>query len=119
MQPHMMKLTSEEHERNKHGPMCLFSHAEVQRVHKNTIYFPEFTSYAQVTLMTRDDIFVPREKLVRGLSPGFDLNVYYPGFPILRHLQHTAHLEKARVCTQLNLNVISNCNNFLHKDLCR
>ncbi|XP_012226430.1 5'-3' exoribonuclease 1 [Linepithema humile] len=98
MQPHLTKLTTEEQARNKHGPMCLYSHAdEIRSVHKETVYFPEFTSHAQVTLMIRDDVFVPREKLVRGLSPGFDLNVYYPGFPILRHLQHTAHLEKAKV----------------------
>lgn len=98
MQPHLSKLTMEEQARNKHGPMCLYSYTdEVQNVHKITIYFPEFTSYSQVKLMNRNDIFVPREQLIRGLSSGFDLDVYYPGFPILRHLDHTAHLEKARV----------------------
>lgn len=93
----------EEQARNKHGPMCLYSYTDeieeltIRSVHKATIYFPEFINYAQVKLMNRDDIFVPREQLIRGLSPGFDLNLYYPGFPILRHLDHTAHLEKARV----------------------
>lgn len=116
MQPHLAKLTTEEQARNKHGPMCLYSHAdEIRSVHKETAYFSGFTSHAQVTLMTRDDIFVPREKLIKGLSPDFDLNVYYPGFPTLRHLQHTAHLEKAKVRAPLNLNITSNCKNFLRK----
>lgn len=98
MQPHLSKLTTEEQARNQHGPMCLYSHTEeIQNVYQETIYFPQFTSYAQVQLLNRDDIFVPREKLIRGLSPGFDLSLYYPGFPTMRHLRHTAHLEKAKV----------------------
>lgn len=88
----------EEQSRNKHGPMCLYSYTdEIQSVHKTTIYFPEFINHVQVKLMNRDDIFVSREQLIRGLSPGFNLDIYYPGFPILRHLDHTAHLEKAKV----------------------
>lgn len=98
MQPHLSRLLSEEQKRNRHGPMCLFSYTdESPIVHKATLYFPEFVSHAEVKLMNRDDIFVPREQLIRGLSPGFELDLYYPGFPILRHMDHTAHLEKARV----------------------
>lgn len=98
MQPHLSKLTTEERARNNHGPMCLYSYTEeIRSVHKATVYFPEFVSHAQVKLMNRDDIFVPREQLIRGLSPDFNLNLYYPGFPILRHLNHVAHLEKAKV----------------------
>ncbi|KYM94136.1 PREDICTED: 5'-3' exoribonuclease 1 [Cyphomyrmex costatus] len=98
MQPHLSRLTLEEQARNKYGPMCLYSYTdEIQSVQKTTLYFPEFTNHAQVKLMNREDIFVPREQLIRGLSPSFDLNIYYPGFPILRHLDHTPHLEKARV----------------------
>ncbi|KYN27760.1 5'-3' exoribonuclease 1 [Trachymyrmex cornetzi] len=98
MQPHLSRLTLEEQARNKHGPMCLYSYTdESHSVHKTTIYFPEFTNHAQVKLMNREEIFVPREQLIRGLSPGFDLDIYYPGFPTLRHLDHSAHLEKARV----------------------
>ncbi|XP_072761689.1 5'-3' exoribonuclease 1 isoform X2 [Anoplolepis gracilipes] len=98
MEPHLSKLTPDEEARNKHGPMCLYSYSdEIRSVQKATMYFPEFTNCAQLTLMNRDDIFVPREQLVVGLSSGFNLEVYYPGFPILRHLQHTAYLEKAKV----------------------
>ncbi|XP_011256685.1 5'-3' exoribonuclease 1 isoform X2 [Camponotus floridanus] len=98
MQPHLSKLTADEDARNRHGPMCLYMYSdEIRSTQKATIYFPEFTNCAQLTSINRDEIFVPREQLIRGLSPGFNLELYYPGFPILRHLQHTAHLERARV----------------------
>ncbi|KAL6430823.1 hypothetical protein ACFW04_006974 [Cataglyphis niger] len=98
MEPYLSKLTAEEQARNKHGPMCLYTYSDaIRSIQKATIYFPEFNNCAQLTLINRDEIFVPREQLVEGLSPGFNLDVYYPGFPILRHLQHTAHLEKAKV----------------------
>ncbi|XP_070510791.1 5'-3' exoribonuclease 1 isoform X2 [Cardiocondyla obscurior] len=98
MQPHLSRLSVEEQARNKHGPMSLYSFSnEIRNVYTATAFFPEFNNQSEVKLMNRDDIFVPREKLIRGLSPGFDLNVYYPGFPTLRHLDHTAHLEKAKV----------------------
>jgi len=104
MQPHLSKLTAEEQERNKHGTMCLYSYTDdIRSIHKETKYFPEFISHAQVILMKRDDIFVPKEQLVRGLASDFDLNVYYPGFPTLRHLSHKASLEKAKVYHEFSL----------------
>ncbi|EZA57402.1 hypothetical protein DMN91_008681 [Ooceraea biroi] len=98
MQPHLSKLIDEEHTRNKQGPMCLYSYTdEIRSIYKDTKYFPEFISHAQVTQMNRNDIFVPKERLVQGLAQDFDLDVYYPGFPLLRHLPHKASLEKAKV----------------------
>lgn len=117
MEPYLSKLTAEEQARNKHGPMCLYTYSDaIRSIQKATIYFPEFNNCAQLTLINRDEIFVPREQLVQGLSPGFNLDVYYPGFPILRHLQHTAHLEKAKVHMSLsNFNIASIFNNLFHK----
>lgn len=98
MEPHLSKLSAEEQARNKHGPMYLYSYTnEIRSIHKETNYFPGFISHAQLTLFNRDDIFVPRERLVRGLAPDFDLQVYYPGFPLLRHLPHKTSLQKAKV----------------------
>lgn len=98
MQPHLSKLTSEEQARNKHGRMRLYSYTdEEEGISEKTIYFPEIISHAKKSLISREDIFVPKQNLVRGLSPGFDLNMYYPGFPVLRHIHHTATLEKAKV----------------------
>lgn len=121
MEPHLSKLTAEEQARNKYGPMCLYTYNDaIRSVQKATTYFPEFINCAQLTLINRDEIFVPREQLVGGLSPGFNLDVYYPGFPILRHLQHTAHLEKAKVyMSLLNFNIASILNSLLHKYLFR
>lgn len=98
MQPHLSKLTPEEQERNKHGQMCLYSYTDKNlESYEETSHFPKIISHAQMSLISRDDIFVPKEKLVRGLSPGFDINVYYPGFPKLQHIPHTASLTKAEV----------------------
>lgn len=98
MQPHLSKLTSEEQARNKHGHMHLYSYTDENGcVYKATTYFPEIISHVNVSVISREDIFVPKEQLVRGLSPGFDLNMYYPGFPILRHIRYIASLEKAKV----------------------
>lgn len=117
MQPQLSRLTTEEQARNRYGPMSLYSYTdEIRSVHKTTLYFPEFVSHAQVKLMNRDDIFVPRDQLIGGLSPDFDLDVYYPGFPILRHLDHTAHLEKAKVHIS-EFDIVSNFNKLSYKCL--
>ncbi|XP_076236219.1 5'-3' exoribonuclease pacman [Calliopsis andreniformis] len=98
MAPYYDKLTPDEQERNKHGPMYVYSHTnENMGVYKAPEYFPDIVSYASVQLINREDIFVPREKLVRGLCPGVKLDTYCPGFPTLRYIKHTAKLEKARV----------------------
>ncbi|XP_076757496.1 5'-3' exoribonuclease pacman isoform X1 [Xylocopa sonorina] len=100
MAPHYAKLTSEERARNKHGPMCLFSYTENNLgVYKVPEYFPEVNviNHAQVQLISREDIFVPREKLIRGLCPGVKRDVYYPGFPTLQYVEHTACLAKSEV----------------------
>ncbi|XP_014469638.1 PREDICTED: 5'-3' exoribonuclease 1 isoform X2 [Dinoponera quadriceps] len=98
MQPHLKQLTAEEQQRNKHGQMHLYSYTDEELdIHQATSDFPGIISHAQVSLINRDDIFVPKQQLVRGLSPGFDVNVYYPGFPKLHHILHTACLTKAEV----------------------
>ncbi|XP_011151267.1 5'-3' exoribonuclease 1 isoform X2 [Harpegnathos saltator] len=98
MQPHLSKLTPEEKQRNAHGQMRLYSYTDEDLgVCEATSHFSKIINHAQVTLISRDDIFLPKEQLIRGLSPGFDINVYYPGFPKLQHIPHTASLTKADV----------------------
>ncbi|KZC09221.1 5'-3' exoribonuclease 1 [Dufourea novaeangliae] len=98
MAPYYPKLTPEERERNQHGPMCLYSYTEDEMgVQKAPEYFPDIVSHATVQFINYQDIIVPREKLVRGLCPGVKLDVYCPGFPTLRYIEHTWTLEKAKV----------------------
>lgn len=98
MAPHYSKLTLEERARNQHGPMCLFTYTDEDLgVYKSPEYFPDIINHASMKLINREDIFVPREKLVRGLCSGVNLDVYHFGFSSLRYIEHTAKLEKAKV----------------------
>lgn len=37
----------------------------------------------------REEIFVEHSKLVKGLCPETRLDVFFPGFPTLKHVKHT------------------------------
>ena len=39
----------------------------------------------------------PSDRLVQGLCQGVKLDVYFPGFPTLKHVDHDARLEKRGV----------------------
>lgn len=98
MAPRYPQITPEERARNRHGPMCLFTYTEENLgAYKAPQYFPDIINHAKVQLINREDIAVPREKLIRGLCPGVKLDVYYPGFATLQYIEHTASLEKVKV----------------------
>ncbi|XP_033221729.1 5'-3' exoribonuclease 1 isoform X2 [Belonocnema kinseyi] len=98
MEPYNAELLDEERERNKHGPMCIFTYTdEDMGFYSVPEYFPSINSHAKCQLVNRDDILVPEEKLVKCLCPGVKLSVYFPGFPTLQHIEHTVTLEKAKV----------------------
>ena len=45
----------------------------------------------------RDEFDVPVERLKKGLMDGVKLNVFFPGFPTLKHIPHTAALKQEAV----------------------
>ncbi|XP_054016668.1 5'-3' exoribonuclease 1 [Hylaeus anthracinus] len=95
MEPRLSELTPEEQARNKHGPMRMFTYTDANMgICKAPKYFHDFVSHASVQLINREDIIVPREKLVKGLCPGVNLDLYCPGFPTLKYIEHTTSLEK-------------------------
>lgn len=98
MEPYESQLTIEEKQRNSHGPMCIFTYTEEDMGQYSVPeYFPSIKSHAKCTFVNRGEILVPQEKLVKGLYPGVKLSVYFPGFPTLQHIEHTASLQKAKV----------------------
>ncbi|XP_076684631.1 5'-3' exoribonuclease pacman isoform X2 [Andrena cerasifolii] len=98
MAPYYDLLTPEERARNKHGPMRLYSYTEESLgTYKAPEYFCDVVSHANVRLINRDEIIVAPEKLVKGLCPNVQLDVYHPGFPTLQYVKHTAALKKAEV----------------------
>ncbi|XP_029050758.1 5'-3' exoribonuclease 1 [Osmia bicornis bicornis] len=99
MAPYYVNLTPEEQRRNKHGSMYCYTHStqSMGRYEAVSEHFHDFVSTANVVAINREDIIVPREKLVKGLCNGVQVELHFPGFPTLQYIQHTATLEKAKV----------------------
>lgn len=98
MKPGNEKLEDDEKQRNKHGPMCVFTYQDTSKGdYKAPEYFPTFVNHAKMELVNRDEILVPKEKLRKGLCPGVRLDLHFPGFPTLKHIDHTAKLLQAKV----------------------
>lgn len=93
------KLSVSEAERNRHGPMLCYTYTpENLGMYEAPMYFPNISyNHAKLQPITIDEIRVPIEKLVKGAYPGVLMDVYYPGFPTLKHLEHQGQLEKAKV----------------------
>ncbi|KAK2584112.1 hypothetical protein KPH14_006553 [Odynerus spinipes] len=98
MEPYYAKLTPAEQKRNMHGPMYLYSYTQENLGICHALgNLPAIENHAEMQVISREDIYVPREKLVKGLHPRVDLSLHYPGFPTLNYIPHTASLEKAKV----------------------
>ena len=71
---------------------------EPQGIVKAPEYFPKIDpSFAKIRPITREQLFIPRDELIKGLCPGVNLDLYSRGFPTLRHIPHTGRLKKAKV----------------------
>ncbi|XP_074029903.1 5'-3' exoribonuclease pacman isoform X2 [Leptinotarsa decemlineata] len=93
------KLTTEEKNRNSHGPMLIYMYTpRDQGRYAAPDYFPELPhNYTEVKKMLYSDIRIPKEKLVKGAYPGVKMNVFYPGFPTMKHLKYKGELMAANV----------------------
>ncbi|KAI4476699.1 hypothetical protein M0802_014829, partial [Mischocyttarus mexicanus] len=98
MEPCYEKLTKEERERNKHGSMYMYSYdEEVVGLCHAFGNLSVIECHSQIERINYEDIHVPKEKLIKGLHPCANLDVYYPGFPTLKYIPHTAELKQAKV----------------------
>ena len=98
MAPRNKWLTEAERQRNMHGPMKIFSYIDAdQGIYEAPAYFPAVRSHAKLQLVDRNEILIPQNRLVKGLCKGVLLSVYYPGFPTLQYVRHTARLLSAKV----------------------
>ncbi|XP_072396590.1 5'-3' exoribonuclease 1 isoform X2 [Diabrotica undecimpunctata] len=93
------QLTTDEKRRNSHGPMLIYMYTPRDRgPYQAPAYFPEIPkNHTEVKTLSYSDILVPREKLVKGAYPGALMNVYYPGFPTMKHLKYRGEVQKAHV----------------------
>lgn len=91
MKPCNEKLTPDEVRRNTHGPMLDYTYSPQDLgVYEASKYFPPIKhNHCKLTPITIDSIRVPISQLVKGAYPGVCMDVYYPGFPTLKHLKYT------------------------------
>ncbi|XP_057669654.1 5'-3' exoribonuclease 1 [Diorhabda carinulata] len=99
MQYYNDKLTTEERKRNTHGPMLIYTYTPKNNgPYPAPCYFPEVAqNHTEVKTLKYDDILISKEELVKGAYPGAHMNVYYPGFPTMKHLHYRGELQKAHV----------------------
>ena len=92
-------LTMEEQNRNKHGPMLAYTYSSMPLgSYPSPQYFPNIESnMAKCQEIWREEFEVPLQKLRKGLMKGVKLDVYFPGFPTLKHIPHHAKLKKESV----------------------
>ncbi|KAK6177144.1 hypothetical protein SNE40_015305 [Patella caerulea] len=90
-------LSKEEISRNKHGPCLMYQHSvESQGVYVSPLplVFPDIgANHSKLTEIPITEYIVDPNKLRKGLMDGVKLDVYFPGFPTLKHIPHKAHLS--------------------------
>ncbi|XP_063418054.1 5'-3' exoribonuclease 1-like isoform X2 [Mytilus trossulus] len=95
------RLTDREKARNKHGPCILYEYTiEDQGPYQSSMpgVFPDLgVNFAHITEVYMEDFYVEKGMLIKGLLPECKLDVYYPGFPTMKHIPHTAFLKKCNV----------------------
>ncbi|XP_018322001.1 5'-3' exoribonuclease 1 isoform X2 [Agrilus planipennis] len=93
------RLSPDEKQRNSHGPMLIYEYSvDDTGRYEAPDYFPALAvSHAKCTKVPIENIRVPMDKLIKGSYPGVKMDVFYPGFPTMKHLEYTAVLGKAKV----------------------
>ncbi|XP_052760032.1 5'-3' exoribonuclease 1-like [Mya arenaria] len=94
-------LTPDEKARNSHGPHLLYEYVEEPGEPYPSILpeaFPDIAvNHARLTKVQQDDHHIDPARLKMGILPGARLDVFFPGFPTLRHIPHRAELSKEGV----------------------
>ena len=95
MKPLLPHLPREDKERNTHGPMLSFTYnSENLGPYPSPQYFPTIeTNHALKVKIFREEWNVPIKNLNLGLLEGVKLDVFFPGFPTLQHIPHSAFLK--------------------------
>ncbi|KAJ8916294.1 hypothetical protein NQ315_016435 [Exocentrus adspersus] len=93
------QLTAEEKQRNTHGPMLVYKYtADNKGPYPAPEYFPPVPeNHTELVKMRYDEILLPKEKLIKGAYPGVLMDIYYPGFPTMKHLHYKSEVRKAKV----------------------
>lgn len=85
-------LSESEKQRNIHGPMCQYDYCSKDNGPlADSPYGQSGVAhlFCKETLINREEVQVPQDKLVLGPCKGSVKNEYFPGFPTMRHLEHS------------------------------
>ncbi|XP_062594329.1 5'-3' exoribonuclease 1-like [Saccostrea cucullata] len=95
------ELTPAEKRRNSHGPCLLYNYTpDVLEPYPSSLpdAFPDIiNNHARLTELGVDAFRVDPEEMVKGLMPDVRLDIFFPGFPTLKHIPHKAFLKKEGV----------------------
>ncbi|XP_031621171.1 5'-3' exoribonuclease 1 [Contarinia nasturtii] len=93
------KLSEHERIRNSHGPMLQYDYCATNQGSQPECLGQQMIGhvFCKETKIDRSEIIVPEDKLVLGPCPRAQKDVYFPGFPTMRHLKHSGKLETKRV----------------------
>lgn len=93
------ELNQEECSRNIHGPMLQYDYCKTsQGCIKGIFGLPDLGNlFCTETTVTREEVYVPEDKLVLGPSAGSLHDIYFPGFPTMKHLTYSSTLQNGRV----------------------
>ncbi|XP_077990094.1 5'-3' exoribonuclease 1-like [Glandiceps talaboti] len=101
MKPLNNLLTDEEKKRNCHGPHLLYTYDEdLTCDYPSSLpgIFPDINcSHARYEEVKLDAFRIDPKTMRKGLLRGAKEGVYYPGFPTMKHIPHSARLKKCGV----------------------
>eukprot|EP00794_Sanderia_malayensis_P014879 gene14879-16425_t len=101
MKTHNMRLTDEEKARNSYGSCMKYNYSDhIEYCFPST--FPGVFNdiepcRAKCQRIDKDLFRIPIKDLKKGLCEGVKEDVYFPGFPTLKHINHYSDLRKAGV----------------------
>ena len=59
----------------------------------NNIIFTYLFVYCRRTILKPDEFKIEMSELVFGLCPSVKLDVFFPGFPTLKHIEHEVGIQ--------------------------
>lgn len=95
------QLSPSEKKRNAHGPCLLYDYTPSMLEPCTStlpgVFSDIINNHARLRELGVDAFRVDPDKMVKGLMPQVRLDVYFPGFPTLKHILHKAFLKKEGV----------------------
>lgn len=95
------RLTDEEKLRNQFGKCFKYNfNANINFVYRSSfpgVFEDVKRCHAECESLDRTKFHLDVSHLKKGLMKGTKLDVYFPGFPTMKHLKHKSHLKKAGV----------------------